>query len=260
MTKHSGRRGRRYATAAVVATCGTALAFGPAVGTAAADDGGCGVAAMAQPFIDHVDSAHLETSPFNQVRDLMDVDSYVLAHTVLVEHMLAPVVPTVMGTVDPFVAHVDSAHLETSPYNQVRGLMDTDDYVLAHTVLVESMLAPALSGTGCPGEDGATAPAPATGAPAAPAPAQGAGQSATAAVVMSGLAFSPASITVPMGTTVTWTNHDDAPHTVTSKSGSTLKSSTLQKGQSYSHMFMMAGTYTYYCAVHPNMTGTVTVQ
>jgi plastocyanin len=267
MKKHSKRRGRRYAMAAVVASCATALALGPAVGPAAAE-GDCGAMAMAQPFLDHIDSAHLETSPFNQVKDLMNVDAYVLAHTVLVENMLAPLMPTVMGTVEPFVAHVDSAHLETSPFNQVKDLLKADDYVLAHTVLVESMLAPALSGSGCPGEEAAAAPAApaAPTAPAAPAPADaaspvhGSGHSATAEVTMSGLAYSPAALTVPAGTTVTWTNKEDAPHTITSKGGSTLKSKTLQKGASFSHMFMTAGTFPYYCTVHPNMTASVTVQ
>jgi amicyanin len=265
MKKKTQRRGRRFAMAAAAASCGTAIVLGPAAGGAAAAE--CGVTAMVNPFVDHVNSAHLETSPFQQARDLMDVDAYVLAHTVLVESMLAPVLPTVAGTEDPAVSHIDSAHLETSPFQQARDLLDVDDYVLAHTVLVESMLAPAVSGTGCPGEEAAAAPAapaapaPAT-APAAPAPAAPAhgGHSMSADVTMNDLAFSPADVTVPAGSTVTWTNKEDAPHTVTSKGGGALKSKNLQKGDTYSHMFMTAGTYSYYCTVHPNMMGKVTVQ
>jgi plastocyanin len=71
-------------------------------------------------------------------------------------------------------------------------------------------------------------------------------------------AFAPASIQVPAGTQVTWTNQDTAPHTVTftaSKSGS----STLQQGQTFSYTFKTPGTYAYYCAVHPYMTATVIV-
>ncbi|HEX4345066.1 MAG TPA: cupredoxin family copper-binding protein [Solirubrobacteraceae bacterium] len=268
MKKDSGRRGRRCAAAAIVASCGTALALGPAVGSAAAADPDCGVMAMAQPFIDHIDSAHLERSPFGQVRDLMNVDAYTLTHTVLVEDMLAPLVPTLMGTITPLVDHVDTAHLERSPEQQVKDLLDVNDYVLAHTVLVESMLAPAVSGTGCIGGDDSAAPAmpampgmaaPAPAATAAPAPAPTAG-GMSAAVKMSGLAFSPAALTVPVGATVTWTNMDDAPHTVTSKGNGGLRSKTLQKGGTYSYMFMAKGTFTYYCTVHPNMVATVTVQ
>jgi plastocyanin len=71
-------------------------------------------------------------------------------------------------------------------------------------------------------------------------------------------AFAPASMQVPAGTQVTWTNLDTAPHTVTfteSKSGS----STLQQGQTFSYTFKTPGTYAYYCAVHPYMTATVIV-
>lgn len=261
MGKNSTRRRGRLAMAAAVASCGTALVLGPAAGAAMADDG-CGAAAMAQPLVDHIDSAHLERSPVQQVKDLMSVDSYVLAHTVLVETMLAPVVPTVEGTTDPFVAHVDSAHLERSPIQQVKDLLDVNDYVLAHTVLVESMLAPAVSGTGCPDGDTPAAPVPMAGmgmGPAAPA-APAAGAAATTDVTMSNFAFTPAAITVPAGSMVMWTNKDDAPHTVTSKGSGGLRSKTLQKGDTYSYTFTKPGVYSYYCTVHPNMTATVTVQ
>lgn len=81
-----------------------------------------------------------------------------------------------------------------------------------------------------------------------------------ATVTMSNLAFSPAAITVAPGSMVMWTNKDDAPHTITSKGGGALKSKTLQKGSSFSYTFATAGVYAYYCSVHPNMMGTVTVQ
>ena len=271
MKNHTTRAARRFATAAAVATCGTALALGPAVGGAAAAD--CGAAAVMQPGIDHINSAHLETSPYQQARDLMSVDSYVLAHTVLAESILAPLIRSILGAESPAVDHINSAHLETSPYQQVADLLKVNDYVLAHTVLVESMLAPVLSGTGCPGGSAAAAPAPAPAAPAAPAPApatapaHGMGHSmgteassTTTEVTMSGLKFSPATVTVPAGSTVTWTNKEDAPHTITSKGGSDLKSKNLQKGGSFSHTFTAPGAYNYYCTVHPNMMGTVNVQ
>ncbi len=267
MRKQTTRPKRRVAMATAVATCGCALALGPAAGGAAA--AGCGTTAMVDPFVDHINSAHLETSPFQQVRDLMNVDAYLLAHTVLVANMLAPLLPTAAGTDQPFIDHVNSAHLETSPFQQARDLLDVDDYVLAHTVLVASMLAPLLSGSGCPGDAArppapATPPAPVTAPAPAPAPAPPApattGHAMNADVSMSGLAYAPAAVTVPAGSTVTWTNKEDAPHTVTSKGASELKSKNLQKGNSYSHMFMTAGVYSYYCAVHPNMMGKVSVQ
>ncbi len=73
-------------------------------------------------------------------------------------------------------------------------------------------------------------------------------------------AFSPASLTVAAGTTVVWTNKDTAPHTVTVSSGPVkFNSPNLQTGDSYTYTFTTPGTYNYYCAVHPNMTASVTV-
>jgi amicyanin len=81
------------------------------------------------------------------------------------------------------------------------------------------------------------------------------------AVSISGYAFKPASLTINVGDTVTWTNMDSAPHTVTSSSGpDKLDSPELQKGQSWSFTFRKAGSYSYYCAVHPDMKGSVTVK
>lgn len=72
-------------------------------------------------------------------------------------------------------------------------------------------------------------------------------------------AFTPAKVQVKAGTTVTWTNQDAAPHTVTFRSATMRGSAMLQKGQRFSYTFTTPGTYTYYCAVHPYMTATVTV-
>lgn len=71
-------------------------------------------------------------------------------------------------------------------------------------------------------------------------------------------AFGPASVTVNVGDTVTWTNEDSAPHTATADDGS-FDTGTLGRGQRGSHTFPAAGTVTYYCNVHPSMTGTVVV-
>jgi plastocyanin len=79
-------------------------------------------------------------------------------------------------------------------------------------------------------------------------------------VAIQNYAFAPAALTVPVGTKVTWTNDDTAPHTVTISSGPvTFSSPSLQKGDTYSFTFTTPGTYSYYCAVHPSMTAKVIV-
>ncbi len=73
-------------------------------------------------------------------------------------------------------------------------------------------------------------------------------------------AYNPLDITVKKGATVTWTNLDSASHTVTSESGNELDSDTLSKGQPYSHTFNDAGTFNYYCTIHPRMKATIIVE
>jgi plastocyanin len=77
-------------------------------------------------------------------------------------------------------------------------------------------------------------------------------------VTIQGFAFSPNSITIASGSTVTWTNQDGAPHTVTANDG-TWGSGTLRQGGTYSYVFTRPGSYSYYCAIHPYMKGTVVV-
>ncbi len=79
-------------------------------------------------------------------------------------------------------------------------------------------------------------------------------------VEMSNFAFSPATLTIKVGDTVTWTNKDSVQHTVTSDSGSELGSSPIPTGQSYSHTFSSAGTFAYHCSIHTTMHGTIIVQ
>ncbi|WP_344021209.1 cupredoxin family copper-binding protein [Streptomyces luteireticuli] len=76
-------------------------------------------------------------------------------------------------------------------------------------------------------------------------------------VNIAGFAFSPSTLTVSKGTTVTWTNKDQAPHTVT---GGGLNSPTLGNGATYSFTFKSTGTFNYICTIHPNMHGTVVVK
>jgi plastocyanin len=233
---------------AAAATATAALLAGGASPAAAAD---CGTGAIAQPFIDHMNTAHLERSPLQQVKDLLHADSYVLAHTVLIESMLGPIAPTAGAVLEPFEQHMYAAHLERSPLQQAKDLIAADDYVLAHTVLVGSMIKPMLRGCADPGAP-APVPMPAHGSAPAPPP-----PPAAAAVAIHTSAYAPKSIAVPAGTTVTWTNHDDDDHNVT---GSGMKSASFGKDATYSHAFTDAGMYAYVCSLHPQMKGTVTVQ
>jgi plastocyanin len=82
----------------------------------------------------------------------------------------------------------------------------------------------------------------------------------TAAVTIGNFTFGPATLTVAPGTTVTWTNGDDIPHTVVSDDKTTFKSKVLDSGDSFSFTFEKAGTYPYFCSIHPHMTGKVVVK
>jgi LPXTG-motif cell wall-anchored protein len=70
--------------------------------------------------------------------------------------------------------------------------------------------------------------------------------------------FDPGQITVAPGTTVTWVNEGQAPHTTTADDG-TWDSGTLQPGEDFSFTFDQSGTYTYHCSIHPDMTASVKV-
>jgi plastocyanin len=82
-------------------------------------------------------------------------------------------------------------------------------------------------------------------------------QSANAVSIVD-FAFQPASIEVPAGSTVTWTNTGAVTHTVTADDGA-FDSGQLKPGTSFSQTFTTPGTYTYHCEIHPQMTGTVVV-
>ncbi|MBI3704789.1 MAG: cupredoxin family copper-binding protein [Rhizobiales bacterium] len=71
--------------------------------------------------------------------------------------------------------------------------------------------------------------------------------------------YNPQTLTVKAGTTVTWVNHDDIPHTATSKTG-VFRSKALDTDDKFSFTFATAGTFPYFCALHPHMTGTIVVE
>jgi plastocyanin len=82
---------------------------------------------------------------------------------------------------------------------------------------------------------------------------------ANAEVKIDNFSFGPQTVTVPVGATVTWTNRDDIPHTVVSTDG-LFNSKVRDTDEKFSYTFAKAGTYPYYCSVHPKMTGKVVVQ
>ncbi|HZP76492.1 MAG TPA: cupredoxin family copper-binding protein [Pseudolabrys sp.] len=71
--------------------------------------------------------------------------------------------------------------------------------------------------------------------------------------------FEPQKLTVKVGTTVTWTNRDDIPHTVAS-STKAFKSKVMDTDQSFSYTFSTPGEFAYFCSLHPHMTGTIVVE
>jgi plastocyanin len=86
------------------------------------------------------------------------------------------------------------------------------------------------------------------------------GQGNVVSVSIVDFAFTPKTITVPVGTTVRWTNNGNAPHTVTSTSSpKAFDSGTLNSGDTFQHTFTTAGQFPYRCNIHPSMTGMVIV-
>ncbi len=77
-------------------------------------------------------------------------------------------------------------------------------------------------------------------------------------VTIDNFTFSPAELKVKVGDTVTWTNHDDIPHTVVS--AGKFRSKTMDTDNTFSFTFTSAGDYKYFCSLHPHMTGMITVE
>jgi plastocyanin len=87
----------------------------------------------------------------------------------------------------------------------------------------------------------------------------GAARAEDATIKIDNFTFAPASLTVKAGTTVTWRNEDDIPHTVAS-SARLFKSKALDTDDSFSFTFKDAGSYEYFCSLHPHMKGTIVVE
>ena len=90
--------------------------------------------------------------------------------------------------------------------------------------------------------------------------AQNAPQASADASSIDNFTFTPQTLTVKAGTTVTWTNKDDIPHGIASDNNAFKRSPALDTDDSYSFTFTTPGTYQYFCYVHPFMKGTIVVQ
>ena len=129
----------------------------------------------------------------------------------------------------------------------------TDRRVVGTAAIV---LVAALAFGGC-GSSTTTAGPPTTPS-ASETPGSTSVPAATVTVTIDNFAFSPATLDVAAGTTVTWTNKQDVTHTVTADDGS-FDSGNIASGDTFSHTFDSAGTIAYHCAIHPTMKASIVV-
>ena len=127
----------------------------------------------------------------------------------------------------------------------------TEPAATAPSITFQSGMTPGMAGNAMPGMDMPPATAPVTGADSPPA-------TGGTSVNISDFKFNPATLTVPAGATVTWTNQDEEPHTIAAKDG-TFRSPGMDTHATFSFTFNTPGSYDYVCSIHPFMTGTVVV-
>lgn len=84
-------------------------------------------------------------------------------------------------------------------------------------------------------------------------------QASKANVTIDNFTFGPEELDIPVGTTVTWVNHDDIPHSVV-ENDKAFRSKALDTDDSYSFTFTTAGTFRYFCGLHPHMVGKIVVK
>ncbi|SMC62064.1 cupredoxin domain-containing protein [Kibdelosporangium aridum] len=114
----------------------------------------CVPKAALEPFIAHVRAAHLQTSPLTQVTEILNTDQYVKTHTVMLDQMLVPIVDgttskAVTDALNPLITHIRAAHLQTSLFTQLTELLNADQYIKTHTVMLDQVLTPLLSQAAC---------------------------------------------------------------------------------------------------------------
>jgi plastocyanin len=113
----------------------------------------------------------------------------------------------------------------------------------------------ALAGCGGGGDSSSSEATPTTSSGSAAATSGGAG-----AVTIKDYKYAPADLTVPVGTTVKFTNRDSTPHTATSKDGGGFESGSIDTGKTGTIKLEEAGTFSYFCVFHPFMKGTIKVE
>ncbi|MBE0428679.1 MAG: cupredoxin family copper-binding protein [Thermoleophilia bacterium] len=119
-----------------------------------------------------------------------------------------------------------------------------------------------MAGAMCPGDDEEEAPPDEVmtdTVPEAPADPPPIFTPVSVEVSISGLNYVPEEVTTDRGATVIWTNNDSVDHTVTADDAS-FDSGTISQGESFKYIFNQSGSYPYHCAIHPEMTGMVTVR
>ena len=121
--------------------------------------------------------------------------------------------------------------------------------------LILACLALGLVAAGCGGDDDDNGGGGGGGQQQAPAATSGGGD-----VTMKDIKFSPSTVDVKAGDTVTWTNDDSVGHDVTGDGFKSGSAGGLQNGDTFKHKFDKAGTFKYQCTVHPGMTGEVVVK
>jgi plastocyanin len=139
--------------------------------------------------------------------------------------------------------------------------------VLAFSLFALLALSACASAQEGPTDTDNTAPTPGAVAsePAASAPAAGGGgcrtssEEGAAQVGIENFTFSPGDVTAAVGETITWTNEDSAAHTATLDDGA-CGTDNIAQGTTAGLVFDAPGTYPYHCKIHPNMTGTITIQ
>jgi plastocyanin len=121
-------------------------------------------------------------------------------------------------------------------------------------LVIASLVIGACGASATPSPAATAVGPPSAAASAAPSSAGG----GASAVTIQNFSFNPQTVTVKIGTKVTWTNQDSTAHTVTFDTGG-AKSGNLAQGATYDQTFSSAGSLTYHCSIHPSMTGTVMV-
>jgi plastocyanin len=129
--------------------------------------------------------------------------------------------------------------------------------LLSGLVTVLAVLA-AVAACG-PGSSGGASPSPSLSLSPTTASAGSGAAGGGSTVEIKNFMFTPTTLTVPVGTTVTWKFGDSTEHTVAADDNS-FTSSALANGQTFTHTFSTAGTVAYHCSIHPFMTGTIIVK